>query len=220
MRKNCFGGYGVAPLDQAVAWPLVDCQGLGAAQCQDLAEVLPYLACGEISAVLAFTGRLLRGLPEAAQQDLQSMARDEQRHALLIEQIQKHLPAPQLTSDHAHMVMFFRRLESSNPAEHLAKIAALDRAVCQLLHPLLRRGAALDAAPALHRALSALRQDEARHVCMTRTLAQQLGGLPAHQTWLNHEVGQRMHLLLKPVHAALRRLSAPQHQPPSRGVNP
>ncbi len=187
------------------------CGVLAPSHQQDLADVLPYLACGEVSAVLAFTGRLWRQLPPTARLALRCMAQDERRHAQLIEQIQQTLPPPRQAPQPQRMAMFFRRLESSDAAEHLAQIAALDRAVCQLLHPLLRRDSPIASAQGLHRALCALRQDEARHVRTARAWALQLGfGLERRQA-LEHAIRHRLHTLLQPVQAALRRLATPVH---------
>lgn len=195
------------------------CEALAPEHRQDLADVLPYLACGEVSAVLAFTGRLWHQLPPAARHALRAMAQDERRHAQLIEQLQQVLPPPRQTPDPQRVAMFFRRLESSDAARHLAHIAALDRAVCQVLHPLLRRDAPIGVAHELHRALCALRQDEARHVRAARSLAHQLGFCPQHQPALERDIQQRLQILLQPVQASLvslatpLRLSAPEAAP-------
>jgi 1,2-phenylacetyl-CoA epoxidase catalytic subunit len=185
----------------------VDSHGLNDSQRQDLADVLPYLACGEASAVHAFSGRLSQQLPLAARATLSAIVQDEMGHALWIEALQKTLPPPQRPPQAARLLMFFRRLESAQPAEHLAHVAALDRAVCQLLHPMLRRGGVISQAPDLHRALCALRQDEARHVRMSRAMAQQLGMSAGRQALLNQSIGARLLSLLQPVRPALARLS-------------
>lgn len=178
------------------------------AQSQDLADVLPYLACGEVSAVHAFTGRLFKGVPVNAQVILRAIAQDEMAHAQLIDALQQSLPPAKSLPDAGRLAMFFKRLESSDPAEHLARVAALDRAVCQLLQPLLRQGAALSQCPDIYAALCGLRQDEARHVRMARDVASQLGISTAHQLQLNRTVRARLQRLLAPVQSALERLSA------------
>lgn len=174
---------------------------------QDLADVLPYLACGEVSAVHAFSGRLLLAVPEDAQATLKAIARDEMAHARLMEALQSCLPAATQPPNAARLAMFFRRLESSDPAEHLGRVAALDRAVCQVLQPLLRQGCAISQSPAIHKALCALRQDEARHVRMARDMARQLGLSMTRQQQLNHAIRQRLQGLLEPVRPALGRLA-------------
>ncbi len=187
----------------------LDCTGLNTSQQQDLADVLPYLACGEASAVHAFTGRLCQKLPEGTQATLRAIAQDEMAHARLIEALQASLPSPQQAPHPARVAMFFRKLESSQPAEHLAHIAALDRAVCQLLHPLLATSCAISRSPNLHRALCALRQDEARHVNLARSLARQMGMSQSRQSALNRDIRQRLQWLLQPVSSALGRLAMP-----------
>lgn len=177
-------------------------------QCQDLADVLPYLACGEVSAVHAFSGRLFKGVPENAQLILRAIAQDELAHAQLIDALQQSLPPAMNCPDSGRLAMFFKRMESSDPAEHLARVAALDRAVCQLLQPLLRQGAVLSQCPDIYAALSGLRQDEARHVRMARDVASQMGITAAHQLQLNRTVRARLLRLLVPVQSALERLAA------------
>lgn len=178
------------------------------AQCQDLAEIVPYLACGEASAVHAFSGRLLLGVPADAQATLSAIAQDEMAHARLMDALQKSLPPAQQPPQAARLAMFFRRLESHDPAEHLARVAALDRAVCQVLHPLLRPGCVLSQSPTLYGALCALRQDEARHVRMARDVARNLGLSASRQQLLDRSIRERLQHLLEPVRPALERLAA------------
>jgi hypothetical protein len=173
---------------------------------QDLADVLPYLACGEASAVHAFTGRLPAALGPMAAQVLQRIADDEWVHAELIASIQAELPSPTASISPSRLAVFFKRIEANDPIEHLARISALDRAVCQLLQPLLRLGAPVSQAPQLHLALSGLRQDESRHVRVARDMARALGCTEAHQAALNEDMKHRLVRLMSPVAAALQRL--------------
>jgi hypothetical protein len=181
-------------------------KGLAAQHRQDLADVLPYLACGEESAVYAFTGRLQSALPTDAALVLQRIANDEQGHANLIAAIQAELPAAQASISPLRLAHFFRRIEAATPAEHLARVAALDWAVCKLLQPLLCTGGPVSQAPLLHSAMCDLRQDEARHVRLARSLAQQMGFSATQQAALNLDMQQRLQRLVQPVQAALQRL--------------
>jgi demethoxyubiquinone hydroxylase (CLK1/Coq7/Cat5 family) len=180
--------------------------GLETSHCQDLADVLPYLACGEISAVYAFSGRLQDGVNAEVKQLLHHIAADERRHAELIMSWQKKLPSPRQVISPSRLAMFFQRLEAGHPSEHLARVSALDRAVCRLLHPLLKRGRALSRAPQLHRDLCALRRDEARHVQLTRRMASDLGCSNERQLLLNTAIQQRLTTLMSPVADALQRM--------------
>jgi len=182
-------------------------KGFPATLRQDLADVLPYLACGEASAVHAFTGRLPQALSDSAAQVLRRIADDEQGHADLIAAIQAELPAPSEGLSSSRLLVFFKRLEAADPAEHLARVAALDRAVCRLLQPLLRVGAAVSHAPSLYLALAGLRQDESRHVRWARGMAQQMGVTPEHQQALNEQMQRRLDRLMQPVGPALARLA-------------
>lgn len=210
MFNACVTDLGAIHLETDQCAPCLHLQPelLSDTQRQDLADVLPYLACGEVSAVHAFSGRLLKTVPADAQATLNGIANDEIAHARLIESLQNSLPPAQQPPDAARLAMFFRRLESSDPAEHLARVAALDRAVCQVLQPLLRQGCAISQSPAMYGAFRALRQDEARHVRMAREMARQLGLAASRQQQLDHSIRLRLKSLLAPVSEALARLSA------------
>ncbi|MBB4843366.1 hypothetical protein HNP55_001885 [Paucibacter oligotrophus] len=182
-------------------------EGLGPAQRQDLADLLPFLACGEESAAHVFGGSLLAALPAAMGPTLQGIAADERRHAALLEHLQRLLPRPRERIGSGQLAFFFKRLQTPRAEEHLARVAALDLAVCRLLQPLLRRGAGLAAAPLLHQALCRLRRDEARHVRLARGLAFQLGCSPQRQAELNQQLGARLDALLAPVRPSLQALA-------------
>ncbi len=182
--------------------------GMDASQCQDLADVLPYLACGEISAVYAFSGRLQDGVTAETHTLLAHIAADERRHAELILSLQKELPPPRQEIGPSRLAMFFQRLEAGHPAEHLARVSALDRAVCRLLQPLLKKGGAISRAPQLHHDLCALRRDEARHVRLTRRMASDMGCSNERQLLLNATIQQRLVTLMSPVADALRRMGS------------
>ncbi|RQO59935.1 3-oxoacyl-ACP synthase [Paucibacter sp. KBW04] len=190
-----------------MAWPPDLIQGLSTAQAQHLADLLPFLACGEESAVFAFEGSLLAAVPAAAQAVLQGIASDERRHADLLAHLRQLLPQPRLQISFARLAFFFRRLQASQVDEHLARVAALDLAVCRLLQVLLHPQAGLAAAPGLHRALCELRQDEARHVRQARSLARQLGCSAQRQAALDEAMRLRLLALLQPVAASLQSLS-------------
>ena len=190
----------------AIGTPQTYFSGLDAGQRQDLADLLPYLACGEVSAVYAFSGRLKNSVPELAQSLLQQIAADERRHADLLIAMQAKLPSPRWPIEPTHLAMFFQRLAANDPAEHLARVSALDRAVCLLLQPLLKKGNVISRAPQLHRDLCALRRDEARHVRLTRCMASDLGCSAHHQHTLNVSIQQRLLVLMSPVMDVLSRM--------------
>lgn len=182
--------------------------GLDPHQRQDLADLLPYLACGEVSAVHAFGGRLQGRVLGQAQVLLQQIAADERRHAALIMSMQKQLPSPRGCLAPTQLAIFFQRLEATDPAEHLARVSALDRAVCRLLQPLLKKGGVLSRAPQLHQDLCALRRDEARHVRLTRRMASDMGCSVDRQMQLNQSIQVRLTALMSSVADVLLRMGS------------
>jgi hypothetical protein len=70
------------------------------------------------------------------------------------------------------------RLESRDPATHLARIASLDGAVCQVLSAVLSKrlsGLHTTSPHPITTTLATIRADEGRHVRIARTLARELG---------------------------------------------
>lgn len=180
--------------------------GLNPGQRQDLADLLPFLACGEESAAHVFGHSLQAAVPARFWPTLKQIAQDEHRHAELLSGLRDELPSPNPSISLTRLIFFFKRLETPDPAEHLARVAALDLAVCRVLQPLLRHGAAISGAPALHVALSQLRADEAGHVRLARSMAGELGYEPENQVQLNRTLSARLNTLLAPVAPALARL--------------
>ena len=140
---------------------------------EGLAALLPILGCGEEAATLAFGG-----LASSVENDpagcaaLASIAKDEEGHDRIILRLRSALPPP---PDQREILRKARRfhidLGRGTTAFRLARIAALDSAVCTVLGRLLHRDAALSRAPGVHAALSAIWRDEAHHVAVSRRLA-------------------------------------------------
>lgn len=142
-------------------------------QLEGLAALLPILGCGEEAATLAFDGLAasLTDDPEA-RLTLADIAADEDRHDRLILSLRAALPLP---PDQRETLRRARRfhidLGRGSTAFRLARIAALDSAVCMVLGRLLHRKAALACAPRIHGALAAIWRDESHHVSVSRCLA-------------------------------------------------
>jgi len=201
----CFAGTRYLDGGEPGAAPApTDAHALDAATGQALADVLPFLLCGEESAVHAFGRRLAGHVGRAAA--LAGIADDEARHAAWLEVLSAALPAPTRTPDVVQMTGFFRRLLTRDAARHFAQIAALDLAVCEILRPLVAPGGALTAAPSVIDGLRAIRQDEARHVRVARDCARELGLEAAQQRALETSVRESLAQLLAPVQSSLRRL--------------
>jgi hypothetical protein len=140
---------------------------------EGLAALLPILGCGEEAATLAFDA-LATSVDNdpAGRAALASIAGDEEQHEQIILALRAALPPPPDQSKILHKAKRFHiNLGRGTTAFRLARIAALDSAVCKVLGRLLHRNAALADAPIVHGALSAIWHDEARHVAVSRRLA-------------------------------------------------
>lgn len=187
----------------------IDASALPRDVAQALSNALPFLRCGEESAVHAFGRRLARAGVAAEQAALDAITGDEARHAAWLEALALALPLPASDTaapDAIAMAAFFRCLLTRDPALHFARIAALDLAVCAILRPLATRHGALAAAPQVVDGLRAIHRDEARHVRTARGCAARLGWTLPEQRTLDLAMRRDLDALLAPVHASLLRL--------------
>ncbi len=173
---------------------------------QALADTLPFLLCGEESAVHAF-GRRWKGQSHR-RAVLQAIASDELRHAEWLQGLAAVLPAPAWTPDTARMSEFFGSLLTREQARHFGCIAALDLSVCHILRPLARQDGVLALAPEVVAGLRSIRNDEARHVRVARDCALDAGLSAVEQQGLDAQVAQALTTLLDPVRSSLSQLGA------------
>jgi hypothetical protein len=141
-----------------------------------VATLLALLRAGEQSAAGAFdriARRLSAGELQLAAPRLTALIADEQRHDLALAAHCDLLP--HVIVGDAMTRRFFRGLESREPSVHLARIAALDSCVCQVLTRVLARGRPRQWGESLMDLLSRIRFDEARHVHTTRDLVRMCG---------------------------------------------
>jgi hypothetical protein len=137
-----------------------------------LASLLPLLGCGEEAAALAFDG-LSASIESdcAAANSLRAIAAEECVHDILIRRLCATLPpVPQQPATLRMAKRFHIHLGEGGVMLHLARIAALDAAVCTVLSRLLNaRPIAADYNSCS--IFSYIRRDEARHVAVSRALA-------------------------------------------------
>ena len=171
-----------------------------------LAQALPFLRCGEESAVHAFGRRLMHSADPAEQLTLANITADEQRHANWLAALAAALPTAHGGLDAEPSARFFRSLLTRDKALHFARIAALDLAVCGLLRPLVASGSVLASAPQVVEGLRSIRRDEARHVRVARGCAQRLGWSARAQHTLDGTMRDELAVLLAPMHTSLLRL--------------
>lgn len=189
----------------------INCMGLSAPDAQDLANALPFLACGEESAVHAFGGSLLRDIAPNEQATMVAIAEDELRHATWLERLRIALPEPDISLPTEGMARFFKKLLTRKASLHFARVAALDLAVCHLLAPLLHTKASLIAAPEVRDGLLSIVRDEARHVQFAKQTAQRLGLSVQAQEQVNLAIERQLVALLAPVTPGLVRLARQSH---------
>jgi rubrerythrin len=101
---------------------------------QALADTLPFLLCEEESAVHAFGSSLMRPSAKTDRSVLHEIAQDEARHAQWLGLLAARLPRPVHQLDQHHVQRLFRSMLTRNRGLHFARVAALDLAVCSLLH--------------------------------------------------------------------------------------
>ncbi|MFA5966817.1 MAG: 3-oxoacyl-ACP synthase [Sphingomonas sp.] len=146
-----------------------------------LAALLPLLGCGEEAAGMAFDGLAeCHSGDDRAAPTLRAIAEEERLHDLLIRQLERGLPdARQDRIPIEAARRFHIGLVRGGAALHLARIAALDAAVCTMFGRLLRPGGSIAADPGVASVLRRIHRDEARHVRVARTLALETGSAPA-----------------------------------------
>ena len=151
---------------------------------QEIAPLLGLLRMGEQSAEQAFgriSGKLSTTQFAYALPALQAIAADEARHDRLLA-VAVTAVGGECCRPRPDVRRFFMRLESRDPASHLARIASLDGAVCQILSSVLAK-TSISTSPSLPypiaATLASIRADEGRHVRLARTVARELGFDPA-----------------------------------------
>jgi hypothetical protein len=158
---------------------------LSSRHAEALAELLPFLLCGEESAVVAFghysQSTLLR--PEA-RREFALIQTDELRHASWLRCLRLTLPPPYPhTRLRRELRRFFTRIGSPDIGHHFAHIAALDSAVCVILGALRQRHRPVARDSALSALFAHIHRDEAKHVAIARRYARQLHGPVELHSW-------------------------------------
>jgi demethoxyubiquinone hydroxylase (CLK1/Coq7/Cat5 family) len=168
-RKWCFDvGLRPTPEHSATANPVA----LRDTEQDALATLIPLLGCGEEAAVLAFDGLAEANAGSVARYALRAIAAEERVHDALLTGLAARLPQRPISRD---MVRAARRfhldLGRGDSGLHLVRIAATDAAVCMILSRVLREGRPCRSDPFVRATLTRIRNDEARHVSVSRALA-------------------------------------------------
>ena len=172
--RSCFPNFRPLDLDRFGPKPVIDLPE----QVQSaLATLLPLLACGEEAAALAFDGLATTVGGELAGEALRAIAADERVHDAMLRQLVEAQPPAAGRPDILRAARRFHIcLGRGGPAFHLARIAALDAAVCTVLSRLIGPENPLAADRWIAATLTHIRRDEARHVRVSRNLALGMAG--------------------------------------------
>ncbi len=172
IEPACFG----MPVPSGAAEPPLPVR-LGARHSGALSELLPLLLCGEESAVLSFAryaNSVLLGA--SGHRDFQRIQADEAVHARYLQRLRASLPAPRSDARQRTLLRrFYTRLSDLDLGDHLARITALDSAVCLILGALRRQRGPIAKDVAVGRLFERIHRDEARHVMIVRRHAAVLG---------------------------------------------
>jgi len=147
------------------------------AEAEALATFMPYLLCGEESAVHAFyrESRRQRKANVAAQQLFLRIAREEKVHELMLNRLVSELPQPKHLEAMRRMGHdFFVGLADPDPGVHFARVAALDSGVCKIM-AVLCAAPKVSRVPAVFRVFNKVRADERTHVRISRQYVLDLG---------------------------------------------
>jgi hypothetical protein len=146
---------------------------LPATSARALASLLPMLGCGEEAAALGFD-RLAESseLKRFAHKALHAIAEEERVHNAMLEGLRSALPiVPQNPAIRRAARRFHHSLQADSAALNLARIAGIDAAVCVILSRLLSKVSPISRDTGCANILRQIRQDEARHVAVSRTIA-------------------------------------------------
>jgi hypothetical protein len=178
---------------------------LGSAQEAALAGLVPLLLCGEQSAQTVFSQQatqLRRNSQTKMAQVLLAIEREEDQHERALQYLAGRLVAPpDIHGRKRRAQRFYTAMaRDASPAEHFARIEALDSAVSRIMHSLSR--ASWGNTHPLYFLFDAIKADEARHVGVSRRYATELGISAAERARQRQLIGCRIVEFLLPDAAA------------------
>ena len=138
---------------------------------QAISDLLPLLCCGEEAAATAFV-RLANtpSFDDETNAALRVIGAEEEIHLALLIELATKLPAPNCDPSTLRASRVFHlKLARGGATLHLARIAAIDAAVCTILSRLLARPGPIGRNTQLSRLFMRIRSDESRHVAIARS---------------------------------------------------
>jgi len=146
------------------------------AQAEACARLATVLLCGEQSAIQIFSAEIGRSAaPATALKTLQVIEFEEQLHEQALRAFCNYLPdVPDGHVLKRRAQRFFVRLgRVDSVARHFSHIAELDSAVCKIMRHV--ENSSIDRVSPLRRLATQIKNDEARHVTVSRRYAAMLG---------------------------------------------
>lgn len=162
-----------------------------------LARLLPLLVCGEQSSQWVFYNEAWRNRhSRQIIEDFEQIVADEQSHEKALELVRNQLTEPDdITTLKRRSQHFFAKLAVTETfSEHFAQIACLDSLVCKVM--LAIENGSLGKQHPFSKLCRAIKQDEARHVSLSKKHALTLGFDSKKWPRFRQEISQRLFNLL------------------------
>ncbi|MGR5175116.1 hypothetical protein ACPV4B_02055 [Vibrio parahaemolyticus] len=166
-----------------------------------LSRLLPLLICGEQSSQWVFYNESQRhtsfDMLTVASSDFERIVADEKYHEEALELVHHQLPQPEdILLIKRRSQRFFTELGNrSRFDQHFAQIACLDALVCKLM--LAMEKSSLEATHPFVKLCRAIKQDEARHVSLSKYHAVALGFDKNGWKIMERHIGSKLYDLLK-----------------------
>lgn len=177
VRPQTLGNNIAAVMEQIANDAAFAVRNTPAGDAEAIATFVPFLLCGEESAVHVFhrEARRVRSQDVAAQALMMRIAGEEKVHEAMLARLARELPEPKcLEATRLSGHEFYIGMADSNPGIHFARIAALDSCVSKIMAALCS-AARIIRVPAVHRVFARVRSDEASHVRISRQHVTDLG---------------------------------------------
>lgn len=152
-----------------------DISRLSTTQIKAVYELATLLTCGEESAALVFSKHADAAENAMTSKALASIADDELRHENLLQSVRSVIEINWTDLVDKNSLVktrqrrFFLQLETQNETIHLARVASLDSCVTSILSALIQSDI-LKKSYDIRKLLLEIRQDESRHVRITRSM--------------------------------------------------
>jgi len=168
--------------DDSLSQVYQDLELLSEREIKALHDLTMLLTCGEESAVLVFTNLSRMSTGKDVSETMMGIAEDERKHERYLQTVRfacerrQPLLSEKNSAGTRKKRRFFLKLETSDNLVHLSRVASLDGCVTIVLAELLH-SSVLSKVNSIRDLMQEIRQDESRHVRLTRDFVlSELGG--------------------------------------------